>query len=215
MDKNQGPLSWLKNLLKIDGKAETKPSKYRYLLLVLCIGTACMIAGNIFYKSNPSVPAVSTVPNQPSNSNDVNTVAHNKSSANNSISDEERQYEEELKTSIEGMLGVKDVKVLVDLDSSDQQIYATNKSSQTQTTEETDKSGGHQSTQSTSTNEQTVSNSGNNQGPITIETKKPQIRGVLVVAKGAEDIEVKKSIVEAVTRALDVPSFRVGVEAGK
>lgn len=158
-------------------KPKKKPSKYRYLLLVLCIGAACMLAGNILFKSNQSVPDVSTVHNQPSNSNDVPVLGHNKNSALNSVSDEERQYEEELKTSIEGMLGVKDVTVLVDLNSSDQQIIATNKSSQTQTTEETDKSGGHQTTQSTSTNEETVTNSGDNQGPITIETKKPQIRG--------------------------------------
>ena len=82
-----------------------------------------MLAGNILFKSNQSVPDVSTVHNQPSNSNDVPVLGHNKNSALNSVSDEERQYEEELKTSIEGMLGVKDVTVLVDLDSSDQQIY--------------------------------------------------------------------------------------------
>lgn len=41
---------------------------------------------------------------------------------------------------------------------------------------------------------------------------KPKIVGVLVVAKGAEDIKVKTMIVEAVTRALDVPSHRVSVQ---
>ena len=44
-----------------------------------------------------------------------------------------------------------------------------------------------------------------------LQTKKPEIRGVLVVAKGAENIQVKKWIIEAVTRALDVPSHRVAV----
>jgi stage III sporulation protein AG len=38
---------------------------------------------------------------------------------------------------------------------------------------------------------------------------------VLVVAKGADNIEVKKSIIEAVTRALDIPSHRVAVLAKK
>ena len=47
--------------------------------------------------------------------------------------------------------------------------------------------------------------------PVVIETKKPAIRGVLVVAKGADNIQVKKWIIEAVTRSLDVPSHRVAV----
>jgi stage III sporulation protein AG len=44
-----------------------------------------------------------------------------------------------------------------------------------------------------------------------VEYQKPAIRGVLVVAKGAENIQVKKWIIEAVTRSLDVPSHRVAV----
>jgi stage III sporulation protein AG len=174
-----------------------------------------MLAGNILFKTNSSVNAVLTSNSKSSNSNDVSALGLNKSSVNHSILDEEKQYEDELKASIEDMLGVTEVRVLVDLDSSEQQILETNKSSQTQTTEESDKSGGHRTIQSNSTNEQAVINSGNNQRPIVVQTKKPIIRGVLVIAKGAENIEVKKSIVEAVTRALDVPSFRVAVEPRK
>ena len=37
---------------------------------------------------------------------------------------------------------------------------------------------------------------------LSVETKKPEIRGVLVVAKGADNIQVKKWIIEAVTRVL-------------
>lgn len=211
MDKNQGPLSWLKNLLNHEGKADKKTSKYQYLVIVLCLGVACMLAGNILFKSNPSVSAASTVKSQPSNSNDVPAF-----SPQNNSSDYEKQYEDELKTAIEGMLGVKGVTVVVNLDSSDQQIYATNQTTSTQTTEQTDKSGGHQKTEDSTTNEQLVTtNNGNDQVPVVTETKKPVIRGVLVLAKGAEDIHVKALIVEAVTRALGVPSFRVAVEPAK
>ncbi|SIB32256.1 stage III sporulation protein AG [Mycobacteroides abscessus subsp. abscessus] len=52
---------------------------------------------------------------------------------------------------------------------------------------------------------------GEKEVPIVVETKKPVIRGVLVVAKGADNIQVKKWIIEAVTRSLDVPSHRVAV----
>jgi stage III sporulation protein AG len=196
-------------------KKNVKPNKFQYLVLVLCIGAACILAGNSLFNSNKAVSTVSIANNKSTNSNIVSVSGSNKNSENNSILNEEQQYEDSLKSSLEEMLGVKDVTVLVDLDSSDQQILATNKTIQKQTTEESDKSGGHQNIQSDSINEKPVIENGNNQGPIVVETKKPVIRGVLVVAKGAEDIEVKKSIVEAVTRVLDVPSFRVAVEPRK
>ena len=47
---------------------------------------------------------------------------------------------------------------------------------------------------------------GDEEVPVIIETKKPVIRGVLVVAGGAENMTVKNWIIEAVTRVLDVPS---------
>ena len=46
---------------------------------------------------------------------------------------------------------------------------------------------------------------------IVLETKKPQVRGVLVVAKGAENVQIEKRIIESVTKLLDVPSHRVSV----
>jgi stage III sporulation protein AG len=56
-----------------------------------------------------------------------------------------------------------------------------------------------------------MSRKGNDEHPIVLETKKPVIRGVLVVAQGAENIHVKQMILEAVTRVLDVPQHKVAV----
>ena len=52
---------------------------------------------------------------------------------------------------------------------------------------------------------------GDEEVPVIIETKKPVIRGVLVVAGGAENMTVKNWIIESVTRVLDVPSHKVAV----
>ena len=83
---------------------------------------------------------------------------------------------------------------------------------QTQLTDETDREGGKRKVEDQSTDEQLVIiQNGEKEVPIVVETKKPAIRGVLVVAKGADNIQVKKWIVEAVTRSLDVPSHRVSV----
>lgn len=216
MDKNQGPFFWLKNLLNRDGKSDKKLGKYQYLILVLCIGAAFMIVGNIFYKPGSGEPPAVQAKNGQGNSTDVPVFGSKNNSNNKSIADYEHQYEDQLKSAIEGMLGVKDVTVVVNLDSSDKQILETNKSTKTQTTEETDQSGGHRKIQDSSTDEQLViTKNGDKEVPIVVETKKPEIRGVLVVAKGADNIQVKQWIVEAVTRALGVPSYRVAVEPKK
>ncbi|MDP4158082.1 MAG: stage III sporulation protein AG, partial [Bacillota bacterium] len=147
-----------------------------------------------------------------SSGEDVPAFGISKSTGNKDITDYERQYESQLKTSLDEMLGVKDTRVVVNVDSSEEKVLETNKNSKNQTTNETDTNGGKRKVQDSSTDEQMVIiRNGDQEVPIVVQTKKPKIRGVLVVAKGAENIEVKKWIVDAVTRVLDVPSYRVAV----
>lgn len=40
---------------------------------------------------------------------------------------------------------------------------------------------------------------------------KPRVRGVLVVAKGADNIQVKAWITEAVQKVLDVPAYKISI----
>ncbi len=171
-----------------------------------------MLAGNVFFKkqtSSPDIPAAKTAQTQ---AEDVPAFGMKKSSGNKAISDYEREYEDQLKSALDEMLGVRDVKVVVNIESTEEQVVEKNTVTKNQTTEEEDTNGGKRKVQDSSTDEQMVIiRNGDKEVPIVVQTKKPKIRGVLVVAKGAENIQVKKFIVEAVTRALDVPSYRVAV----
>lgn len=212
MNKTQGPLEWLKKWLKPKGNSEKKPGKYQYMLLVLCIGAAFMLASNILFKSDSNVVDVPAATNGSAESSDVPAFGLKKSSGNKAIAEYEEKYENEMKKALQEMLGVDDVTVVVSIDSTDKKVLEKNKVSKSQTTEETDREGGQRKVQETSSDEQLVIvREGEKEVPIVVETKKPEIRGVLVVAKGAENIQVKKWIVEAVTRALGVPSHRVAV----
>lgn len=211
MDKKQGPITRLKTLFSKD-PSDNKAGKYRYMILVLCIGAAFMLAGNIFYKRQAQAPDQPAIKMTQSSGEDVPAFGLNKNTGNKDITDYERQYESQLKTSLDEMLGVKDTRVVVNIDSTEEQVLQKNKTTKNQTTNETDRDGGKRKVQDTSTDEQMVIiRNGEKEVPIVVQTKKPKIRGVLVVAKGAENIQVKKWIVEAVTRALDVPSYRVAV----
>ncbi|QCJ43407.1 stage III sporulation protein AG [Bacillus sp. S3] len=212
MDKNKGPLSLLKRILKLEEQGEKKPAKYQYMLLVLCIGAALMLAGNILFNKDTNPAAVPAAANDKAASEDVPTFGMKKNSGNKAIAEYEEKYENQMKKAIQEMLGVDDVTVLVTIDSTDKKVLEKNRVTKSQTTDETDREGGQRKVVDSSTDEQLVIiREGEKEVPIVVETKKPEIRGVLVVAKGADNIEVKKWIKEAVTRALGVPSHRVAV----
>ena len=212
MDNNKGPFSWLKNRLKLDETKNKKPGKYQYMLLVLLIGAAFMIVGNIVFKTETNSSAIPAATNQKTDAKDVAVFGQKKTAGNKTIAEYEEKYEEQLKKALEEMLGVDDVTVIINFDSTDRKILEKNTNTKSQTTEEGDNDGGQRKVQEVSTDEQLVIiRNGEKEVPIVVETKKPNVRGVLVVAKGAENIEVKKWIKEAVTRVLDVPSHRVSV----
>jgi stage III sporulation protein AG len=212
MDR-KGPISWLKQLLSKSEKPEKKNTKYQYLLIVGIFGATIMLANNILFSDSKMGETVPTFQNQTVTEENVEAFGTKTGGAgNDTISDYESAYEAELKDALEQMLGVNKVSVIVNVDATDKKVLEKNTVTQTQTTNETDREGGTRKVEDVSVDEQLVIvRSGEKEGPILIETKKPSIRGVLVVAQGAENIQVKKWIIEAVTRVLDVPVHRVAV----
>ncbi|MGA9227865.1 MAG: stage III sporulation protein AG [Mesobacillus sp.] len=212
MDNEKGPLTWLKKLLgSKDGPPGKKSGKYQYLMIVVLFGTAIMLMGNILGDKNPAdavVPAVKEAGSE----EDTAVFGQKKSAGNDVISEYEEAYEAQLTEMLEGINGVGDVTVFVNVDATDKKVLEKNTNLQSQTTNETDREGGTRKVEEASKDEQLVLvRNGEKEVPLVLETKKPEIRGVLVVAKGAENIQIKKWIIEAVTRALDVPNHRVAV----
>lgn len=104
----------------------------------------------------------------------------------------------------------------MNVDATSLKVYEKNKSNKNTTTEETDKEGGTRSvTDQTSEEEIVMIKNGDKETPVVVQTKKPDIRGVLVVAQGVDNVQIKQTIIEAVTRVLDVPSHRVAVAPKK
>lgn len=211
MDNEKGPLSWLKKQLSSkDGPPEKKSGKYQYLMIVVLFGAAIMLIGNILGDQKPDMAV--TAAKETGAEEDAAVFGQKKSAGNDVISEYEEAYESQLTEMLEGINGVGDVTVFVNVDATDKKVLEKNTVIQSQTTDETDREGGKRKVQDASQDEQLVIiRNGEKEVPIVLETKKPEIRGVLVVAKGAENIQVKKWIIEAVTRALDVPNHRVAV----
>ena len=212
MNQDKGPLSWLKKQLSKNNQGDNKKGKYSYLILVLAIGTGIMFISNFFIKDNGMDNAIPTLGNNETKKEDVETFGQKTSEENNIIRKYEQAYETQLKEALDNIVGVSDVTVVVNVDATERQVFEKNNTNQTQVTDETDREGGKRKVEDQSINEQLVIiQNGEKEVPIVVETKKPEIRGVLVVAKGADNIQVKKWIIEAVTRSLDVPSHQVAV----
>lgn len=212
MSNKKGPFTWLKEELFSDSPPGKINKKYRYMLVVLLFGIVIMLISNLFFEQADQEPKTddSAADNEPAS--DLEVFRQKGKKEEGKIAAYEQAYENQLKEALENIAGVSDVTVIVNVDATDKKILEKNVVTQSQITDETDREGGKRIVEDQSTDEQVVIvRHGDEEVPIILETKKPEIRGVLVVANGAENIHVKKWIIESVTRVLDVPSHRVAV----
>ncbi len=188
-------------------------SPVRYLLAIAAVGAALMLAGNFLSGSGENAADTDSIPVIGGKEPDEEPAFGRGSSKKPaSIIDYENRYENQLKETLEEITGVSDVSVMVNVDATEEKILEKNRVTQSQQTDENDREGGKRKVEDRSLDEQTVIiRKGEGEEPIILKTMKPEIRGVVVVAKGADNIKVKKWILEAVTRALDVPVHRVSV----
>ncbi|WP_028783173.1 stage III sporulation protein AG [Thalassobacillus devorans] len=202
MSKWQDFFSFLK---KEDGK---KLNKRGYIVLIGLIGLLLLMVGNIFQKPSPD-PIDMTAPSE---SGAAAETSINNADTTEGIKELEDSYEKELAPLLENIKGVSEVDVMVNLGATKEKLYDKNLIIGKQTTEESDKNGGERSIEDYSREQQLVLvRQGDQELPLLIQTKKPNVKGVLVVAKGVDHMQVKQWVVEAISRVMDVPSHRVSV----
>src|SRR5699024_1032167 len=133
-------------------------------------------------------------------------------SSTSDVDELETSYEKDLQEMLEKIQGVSEVEVMVNLDSTNVKVYEKNLITGQQTTDEADKNGGTRKMEdSTEEKEHVLGTQTDKEVQSHIHTKKHEIRGVFVVAKGVEHATVKKWMVAATARVLDVPTHRVSV----
>lgn len=202
--------NWLHQLKKKLMPDNKKNQKVRYFLILLLVGIMFMLLSDFLLKDQKEEDAA-IVSNQIVEQEEIETFRE-KTDKKWTIQDYEEKFENQLKTALEDISGVGEVTVLVNVEATERKVYESNAVLKNQITSETDKQGGKRTVEDQSKDDQLVIvRDGDKEIPIISETRKPDIKGVLIVAKGAEDIQVKKWIIEAVTRALDVPSHKVSV----
>ncbi|MDP4159034.1 MAG: stage III sporulation protein AH, partial [Bacillota bacterium] len=129
---------------------------------------------------------------------------------NTRISALEKELENKLQANILQMEGVGKVQVSVSFSTGLKTEYARNQNVTKSTTKETDKTGGTRETTSVSDNNQVVMPSGSSQ-PVMVMEDRPEVAGVLIIAEGARDPNVREEIHTAVQTLLNIPSSKITV----
>jgi len=206
---------WLESIESAVGGGPGGPKRVRTLRILLIVGGigAALMILNSFLPYKEVEPSVQD-PNPPPVSEAAwgNTVT----SGSSVFTPIENSLEVRLKEILEKIVGVGTVDVLVTVDSTEETILEQNTKESQQVTDENDPNGGKRHITSITKDGQVVLYEvSGEQKPIITKTINPRIRGILIVAKGAENATVRRIITSAVEKGISVPVNRISVVPSK
>lgn len=182
---------------------------FRWLIIVGLIGVAIILFNSFVNVKKLDNENIGREPPSATTSKETFQSNGSETSAFSSI---EEAAEDKMKDILEKIVGVGTVDIMVTVDSTDEIVYQRNIKDSQQQSDENDANGGKRhTTQYTRDGEVVTYEQSGTQTPMITKRVKPQIRGVLIVAKGAENEVVKQLIVDAVEKGLNVPGYRISV----
>lgn len=203
---------WLKKIEVWLGGGEDggrRSQTFRWLIILGLIGVGIMLFNSFVNVKQIDTENIGREPPDPATSM---ATMQNDLTDPNPFQAIEMAFEDKIKSVLENIVGVGTVDVMVTVDSTEELVVQRNVKDSQQLTEETDASGGKRHmTQYTRDGEIITYEISGDQTPIVTKKLKPQIRGVLVVAKGAENKVVKDLITDAVEKGLNVAAYRISV----
>ncbi|MFC3039031.1 stage III sporulation protein AG [Virgibacillus xinjiangensis] len=186
--------------------------KTGYIVILALAGLMFLIIGNIFSTPEENGSANGPPEEMQLEQDQLESPPSDDVPVTADVDELEQSFKQEMEGMLNKIQGVSEAEVMVNLDSTNINVYEKNLIKGQQTTDENDKNGGTRKVEDTTEESQVVLvRQGDKEVPLLTQTEKPEVRGVFVVAKGADHASVKKWIVEAVSRVLDVPSHRVSV----
>lgn len=115
------------------------------------------------------------------------------------------ELEQKLKTTLQKISGAGEVEVLISYATSSEIVPAQSVETQSSTNGDSGTSSESQSSQPVTVQQE------NGDAPMVLVEIEPQIRGVIIVAEGADNISVKMNLLRAAQTALDIPASKVEV----
>ena|SRR5690625_3378577 len=182
-------------------------SKYRVIIAIALIGILLIVVSNLFNPSISNERLMQENLDATADETDIEEV-----SLITNVSEIEASYEKDLQAMLSQIQGVSEVEVMVNVDSTNVNIYEKDLIVGKQSSEEADRNGGSRTVEDETQETKLVFiRQGDQEVPVLVQTRKPEVRGVFIIAKGADNATVKQWIVESVSKVLDVPSYKISV----
>jgi stage III sporulation protein AG len=208
--------SWWKRLSGETENADEQDDSYRnrprtlqWLVILGCVGVALMLFSSFISVRQEVIPAREP----PSETGEAaETSALSDDGRPLSIEDYEDKMAAELSGLLEKVVGLEQVSVQVNLKSTEIAVLEKNTVNKKQVTEEEDREGGKRTVTDTNEDRQVVTIQGKQgEEPIVVQRLKPDVKGIMIVAKGVENLEVKSAVLQAVRAYLDVPPHKIAI----
>lgn len=191
--------------LKNGDKKSDRTRGFQWLILLGCVSVAVMLISSFV-----SVRHEVIQPREPPPETEETAAAP--AIEDDSIARHEERMAAALASLLEKVVGLEQVEVQMNLKSTEVIVLEKNVIKRKQVTEEEDREGGQRTVTDTDEDSQVVTIQGKHgEEPIVIQRLKPDVKGILIVAKGVENLQVKEAVMKAVRAYLDVPPHKIAI----
>lgn len=189
---------------KQEGNNKKKIENLVFLVVILII---TVVAINVIWNGN------SKKNKQEENSQNSKQLAQNINNiAIETSSSTSKELEKNLETILSKIQGVGEVKVFINYSESSEIIPMYNEASKNSNTEETDTQGGIRKIQEQDSQKEIIYKEENGEKmPITKKVVEPKVQGAIITAKGASDVNIKTSIIQAVEAVTGLATHKIQV----
>jgi stage III sporulation protein AG len=173
------------------------------LFIYLLIGVIILTAGSILFDSPGSERKAE---------NTVTNLEKRPVKEESSI-EYKHILEKQLKDILSCINGVGRVEIMITLDTDEEIQPAYNISETRKNTEEKDTQGGIRNIAEFNSDKKVVivREQGGNEKPVVVKEIKPRVKGVIVVAEGAENSAIEEKLTKAVKTVLNIPVYKIKV----
>ncbi len=178
--------------------SKKRPKSFENLVVIVILGIIILLAGSFLFNPNETKDTLKDASSV--TSGDKGSGSQPPMSGEDMVIDIENRLSE-LLSQVEG---AGQVRVMVYADTSTEQIPAYNNEQDTRNDERTD----GKTSEISETRQLALSG---DDSPIILKTIVPQIKGVVVVAEGADDMLIKAQLNNAVCTLLGIPEHRVQI----
>lgn len=187
-------MNYLETMKNIAKNKEKRVENIIFLIVLLVI---LLVAFNFIFKKDNNTNSTSGNANIVGNKE--NTSKENATNSTQTASQGQSQLEERLADILSQVSGISQVSVVLTYSQDTKQNVIYN-------TKEQEKDGQKSTEKSVAYNEQ-----GSNKNAIVESVEMPKVEGAIVVAKGAESVEMRSKIASAISTVTNLPVYKVQV----